>query len=48
MSAPPVRVSFLGGLGEIGRNMATIEVDDRVAVIDVGSSSPTPNTWAWT
>jgi ribonuclease J len=42
MSAPPVRVSFLGGLGEIGRNMATIEVDDRVAVIDVGVFFPNP------
>jgi ribonuclease J len=42
MSAPPVRVTFLGGLGEIGRNMATIEVDDRVAVIDVGVFFPNP------
>ncbi len=37
---PPVRVSFLGGLGEIGRNMATVEVDGRIAIIDVGVLFP--------
>ena len=42
MASPPVRVSFLGGLGEIGRNMATIEVDGHVAVIDVGVFFPNP------
>ena len=39
---PPVRVSFFGGLGEIGRNMASIEVDGHVAVIDVGVFFPNP------
>ncbi|MCA1711955.1 MAG: ribonuclease J [Actinobacteria bacterium] len=39
--SPPVTITFLGGLGEIGRNMATIEVDGRIAVIDVGVSFPT-------
>jgi ribonuclease J len=38
--SPPVRVSFLGGLGEIGRNMATVEVDGRIAIIDVGVLFP--------
>lgn len=38
---PPVRVTFLGGLGEIGRNMATIEVDGRIGVVDVGVTFPT-------
>ncbi|GGI06580.1 ribonuclease J [Egicoccus halophilus] len=38
--SPPVTVSFLGGLGEIGRNMATIEVDGRLAVVDVGVLFP--------
>jgi ribonuclease J len=38
--SPPVVVSFLGGLGEIGRNMATIEVDGRLAVVDVGVLFP--------
>jgi ribonuclease J len=37
---PPVEVTFLGGLGEIGRNMATIEVDGRLAVVDVGVLFP--------
>ncbi len=40
MSHPPVTVSFLGGLGSIGRNMATVEVDGRLAVVDVGVLFP--------
>ncbi len=35
-----VSVSFLGGLGEIGRNCAAIEVDGRLALIDVGLMFP--------
>jgi ribonuclease J len=35
-----VRVSFLGGLGEIGRNCAAIEIDGRLALIDVGLMFP--------
>jgi len=35
-----VAVTFLGGLGEIGRNMATIEVDGRIAIVDVGVLFP--------
>jgi ribonuclease J len=35
-----VVVSFYGGLGEIGRNMATIEIDGRLAVVDVGLTFP--------
>jgi ribonuclease J len=35
-----VRVSFLGGLGEIGRNCAVIEVDDRMVVLDCGIMFP--------
>ncbi len=38
--AAPVRVSFLGGLGEIGRNCAAIEVDDRILLIDCGLMFP--------
>jgi ribonuclease J len=41
-SAPPVQITFLGGLGEIGRNMAAIEVDGRIAVVDVGVFFPNP------
>jgi ribonuclease J len=35
-----VSVSFLGGLGEIGRNCAVIEVDGKLALIDVGLMFP--------
>ncbi len=37
---PPVELTFLGGLGEIGRNMATVEIDGRLAVVDVGVLFP--------
>ncbi|HEX2051480.1 MAG TPA: ribonuclease J [Actinomycetota bacterium] len=37
----PVRIVFLGGLGEIGRNMLAVEADGRVLVVDVGLSFPT-------
>ncbi len=41
MSGPaPVEISFLGGLGEIGANMAAVEVDGRLALIDVGLIFP--------
>ncbi len=36
----PVRVVFLGGLGEIGRNCAAIEVDGRIMFIDCGLMFP--------
>ncbi len=35
-----VRVAFLGGLGEIGRNCAAIEVDGRICMVDVGLMFP--------
>ena len=35
-----VRVTFLGGLGGIGRNCATLEVDGKIAVIDCGLMFP--------
>ena len=35
-----VRVSFLGGLGEIGRNCAVIEVGGRMVVLDCGIMFP--------
>jgi ribonuclease J len=31
---------FLGGLGEVGRNMVAVEVDGKILVIDVGLSFP--------
>ncbi|MGF1598113.1 MAG: ribonuclease J [Acidimicrobiales bacterium] len=36
----PVRVVFLGGLGEIGRNCAAIEVEGRIMLIDCGLMFP--------
>src|SRR3989442_12815245 len=34
------RLVFLGGVGEIGRNMAALELAGRVLVIDAGLSFP--------
>ena len=39
----PVRVVFLGGLGEIGRNCACIEVDSRIIILDCGIMFPDPD-----
>jgi len=36
----PVTVTFLGGLGEIGRNCAAIEIDDRIMLLDCGLMFP--------
>ncbi|HLX88271.1 MAG TPA: ribonuclease J, partial [Acidimicrobiales bacterium] len=41
--AEPVRVTFLGGLGEIGRNCACIESDGRIVVLDCGIMFPEPD-----
>ena len=51
-----IKVTFLGGLGGIGRNCATLEIDGKIAVIDCGLMFPEeemlgvdlvfPN-WAW-
>ncbi|MBV8958989.1 MAG: ribonuclease J, partial [Actinobacteria bacterium] len=38
--ANPVRVAFLGGLGEIGRNCAVVEIDDRLMLLDCGLMFP--------
>src|SRR5438105_11928824 len=37
---PRARLVFLGGVGEVGRNMAALELDGRVLVIDAGLSFP--------
>ena len=34
------RLVFLGGVGEIGRNMAALEMDSRILVLDAGLSFP--------
>ena len=41
----PVRVTFLGGLGEIGRNCCAIEVEGRLLVVDVGLMFPEPDMY---
>jgi hypothetical protein len=38
-----VRIVFLGGLGEIGRNCACIEIDGRILVLDCGIMFPDPD-----
>ncbi len=40
MSPAPVRIVFLGGLGEIGRNCFCLEVEDRILVVDCGIMFP--------
>jgi ribonuclease J len=42
--ADPVRISFLGGLGEIGRNCAAVEVGGRIMLIDCGLMFPDSDT----
>jgi ribonuclease J len=51
-----VSVTFLGGLGEIGRNCAALEIDGKIALIDVGLMFPEEDMlgvdlvfpdWAW-
>ena len=39
-SSGAVRITFLGGLGEIGRNCAAVEVDERILLIDCGVMFP--------
>ncbi|MGI8758790.1 MAG: ribonuclease J [Acidimicrobiales bacterium] len=36
----PVRITFLGGLGEIGRNCACFELDGRIVLLDCGLMFP--------
>jgi len=36
----PLRVLPLGGLGEIGKNMAVVEFEDRIVVVDTGLMFP--------
>ena len=45
MSKDSVRVTFLGGLGEIGRNCCAIEQDGRIVIVDAGLMFPEPNMY---
>ncbi len=38
--AQPVSITFLGGLGEIGRNCAAIEIDHKIMLLDCGLMFP--------
>ena len=38
--APPVHITFLGGLGEIGRNCAVLELEESLLLIDCGLMFP--------
>ena len=38
--APELKITFLGGLGEIGRNCAAIEVDGKILLLDCGLMFP--------
>ena len=43
--ADSVRVTFLGGLGEIGRNCLALEQDGRIVVVDAGLMFPEPTMY---
>ena len=45
MAKDHVRVTFLGGLGEIGRNCLALEQDGRIVVVDAGLMFPEPNMY---
>ena len=38
--AVPVRIAFLGGLGEIGRNCMVVEQEEQLLLIDCGLMFP--------
>ena len=40
MTSTDVRVTFLGGLGEIGRNCAAIEIEGKIMLLDCGLMFP--------
>ena len=42
--AKPVKIVFLGGVGEIGKNMTAIECGDDIIIIDAGAIFPTDET----
>ncbi|MDE3065141.1 MAG: ribonuclease J [Acidobacteriota bacterium] len=45
MAKDHIRVTFLGGLGEIGRNCLALEQDGRIVVVDAGLMFPEPTMY---
>ena len=45
MAKDSFRVTFLGGLGEIGRNCLALEEDGRIVIVDAGLMFPEPNMY---
>ncbi|MFI5036498.1 MAG: ribonuclease J [Acidimicrobiales bacterium] len=45
MAKDHVRVTFLGGLGEIGRNCLALEQDGRIVIVDAGLMFPEPTMY---
>lgn len=43
-NAKTVKVTFLGGVGEIGKNMTAIECGDDMIIVDMGASFPNENS----
>lgn len=43
-SIKPLRIVFLGGVGEIGKNMTAIECGEDIIIIDAGAIFPTEET----
>ena len=44
---PVLKVIFLGGVGEIGKNMTALEFGEDIIIIDCGSTFPTSTHPAW-
>jgi Predicted hydrolase of the metallo-beta-lactamase superfamily len=42
--AKALKVIFLGGVGEIGKNMTALEYNDSIIIVDCGMSFPTEDT----
>lgn len=42
--AKSLKVVFLGGVGEIGKNMTALEYGENIIIIDIGMSFPTEDT----